>query len=264
MTALLEANGVSQRFGGVHALRDVTVNVDEGSILGVIGPNGAGKTTLINVVTGFLRPTSGTVSIAGSEVTGAKPWEIAGKRVARTFQIVKPFREMTVRENVAVGRMFGPSRAPSLAACLSDADDVLERVALDPKRDAPARELSVAEAKRLELARALAMNPRLLLLDEVMAGLRPQEIEQAVMLIRSLRDEGITIVAVEHVVKAIMAVSDEILVLHEGRVLTRARPEQVASDERVIEAYLGQRYAERMRKGDDSGQGGSRKGIPGA
>ena len=247
MSALLETRGVTHRFGGVEALSDVSISVPEGSIVGIIGPNGAGKTTLINVATGFLRPSSGRVFVGAEEVTGAKPWQVAARRVSRTFQIVKPFREMTVRENVAVGRMFGPDRAGSLGASLSEADGVLDRVGLAAKAQAPAGELSVAEAKRLELARAVAMNPKLLLLDEVMAGLRPQEIQQAVELIRSLREEGITMVAVEHVVKAIMAVSDRIVVLHEGKILTEGTPEEVAADERVIEAYLGERYARRTR-----------------
>ncbi|MGH2662684.1 MAG: ABC transporter ATP-binding protein [Actinomycetota bacterium] len=253
MTALLETRGVTHRFGGVEALSDVSLAIAEGSIVGIIGPNGAGKTTLINVATGFLRPTSGRVFVGGEEVTGARPWQVVGRRVSRTFQIVKPFREMTVRENVAVGRMFGPERAGSLGASLSEADEMLGRVGLSGKADSPAGELTVAEAKRMELARALAMNPKLLLLDEVMAGLRPQEIQQAVGLIRSLREEGITMVAVEHVVKAIMAVSDRIVVLHEGRILTEGTPEEIAADERVIEAYLGERYARRTRRGDGQG-----------
>jgi len=242
---ILETQAVSRRFGGLHALSDVSFHVEEGSITGVIGPNGAGKTTLINVITGFLGPSSGRVLVEGQDVTGAKPWKIAHLGVSRTFQVVKPFRDLSVRENVAIGGMFGPRGARSLARSLRRADEVLERVGLGGKIHAMARDLSVAEAKRLELARALAMGPALLLLDEVMGGLRPQEIDRAVDLVRSLRDEGITIVAIEHVMKAIMAVSDHILVLHQGRTLAWGRPDEVVGDERVISAYLGERYARR-------------------
>jgi branched-chain amino acid transport system ATP-binding protein len=165
--------------------------------------------------------------------------------VARTFQIVKPFRNLTVRENVAIGSMYGPERAGSAKEAIEQADGALDRVGLAEKADLTPGDLSVADARRLELGKALAMRPRLLLLDEVMAGLRPSEIEPALDLIRSLREEGVTVLVVEHVMKAIMAVSDEVLVMHEGSELTRGAPENVVKDERVIEAYLGQRYAER-------------------
>jgi branched-chain amino acid transport system ATP-binding protein len=264
VTAILETRGVGRRFGGVAALQDVSVQVEEGEIVGVIGPNGAGKTTFINVVTGFLRPTAGRVLIDGKDLTRAKPWEVARARVARTFQIVKPFREMTARENVAMGFLFGPDGGASPRQGLAEADEVLERVGLGAKAQAPAAELSVAEAKRLELARALAMRPRLLLLDEVMAGLRPTEIEDAVDLVRTLRKEAITIVAVEHVMRAILAVSDRVVVLHEGRVLTSGSPDEVASDDRVIEAYLGQRYAQRLREEGRRLSGGPAEDRPDA
>jgi branched-chain amino acid transport system ATP-binding protein len=249
VTALLQTTGIVQRFGGVEALSDVSVSVEEGTIVGIIGPNGAGKTTLINVVSGFLRPSSGRVLVDGRDVTGMRPWRVAGVGVARTFQVVKPFREMTVRENVAMGHMFGPGAGEgSLGKSLERADEILQRVGLDRRAEARAAEVSVADAKRLELARALAMRPRLLLLDETMAGLRPGEIDPALELIRSLRDEGITIVAVEHVMRAILAISEVVVVLHEGRVLATGTPDQVAGDDRVVEAYLGRRYARRMRR----------------
>ena len=242
----LETRDLSRRFGGLEALSDVSLSVEPGTVLGIIGPNGAGKSTLINLVTGHLKPSAGSVCVDGRDVTGQRPWVIARAGVARTFQIVKPFRELTVRDNVAIGAMYGPDGADSVKDAQRRADDVLERVGLAGRGEVPPGELGVADARRLELAKALALGPRLLLLDEVMAGLRGSEIEPALELIRSLRDEGMTIVAVEHIVKVILSVSDEVLVLHEGRELTRGKPDDVVKDERVIEAYLGQRYAKRM------------------
>jgi branched-chain amino acid transport system ATP-binding protein len=247
MTPILEVEQLSRRFGGLAAVNDVSFSLGEAEVLGVIGPNGAGKSTLINLITGHVKPTSGRVVIGGRDVTGARPWAIADAEVARTFQIVKPFRELNVRENVAIGAMFGPSRAGSTREASARADEVLERVGLAEQADAEPGGLNVADARRLELAKALAMRPRLLLLDEVMAGLRPREIETALELIRSLKDEGMTILVVEHVMKAILSVSDTVLVMHEGEELVHGEPHQVMEDERVIEAYLGQRYAKRMR-----------------
>jgi branched-chain amino acid transport system ATP-binding protein len=245
VSAALETHGLSRRFGGLAAVQDVSFSLESGTVLGVIGPNGAGKTTLINLISGQLKPTAGKVIVDGRDVTGARPWAIAKARVARTFQIVKPFRELTVRENVAIGSMYGPGASKKEA--LARADEVLERVGLAEKAETEPRQLPVADARRLELAKALAMRPRVLLLDEVMAGLRTGEIDGTLELIRSLRDEGLAILVVEHVMKAIMSVSDSVLVMHEGAELVRGAPEEVVEDPRVIEAYLGQRYAERMR-----------------
>jgi branched-chain amino acid transport system ATP-binding protein len=247
VSAVLETRALTRRFGGVEAVSDVSFSVSEGTVLGVIGPNGAGKSTLINLITGHIRPTGGRVMIDGRDVTGQRPWTIAKSRVARTFQIVKPFLNLTVRENVAIGAMFGPDRARSARNALERAAEALERVGLTERADASPSELSVADARRLELGKALAMRPRLLLLDEVMAGLRPGEIGPALELIRSLRDEGVTILIVEHVMKAITAVSDSVLVMHEGRQLVHGAPDAVMRDPRVVEAYLGRRYAERSR-----------------
>jgi branched-chain amino acid transport system ATP-binding protein len=253
VSAVLETRDLTRRFGGVDAVAGVTIAVQEGTVLGVIGPNGAGKSTLINLITGHVKPTRGHVAIDGRDLTGRKPWVLAAARVARTFQIVKPFRDLTVRENVAIGAMYGPERARSARQAIEQADETLARVGLLERAELAPRELSVADARRLELAKALAMRPRLLLLDEVMAGLRPAEIGPALDLIRSLRDDGVTILVVEHVMKAILAVSDEVLVMHEGRELTRGSPDDVVADERVIEAYLGERYAKRIRdRGDDA------------
>jgi branched-chain amino acid transport system ATP-binding protein len=251
---VLETRGLSRSFGGLVAVDDVSLSVGEGEVLGIIGPNGAGKSTLVNLITGHLRPSAGSVVVDGHDLTGAKPWDVARAHVARTFQVVKPFRGLTVRENVAIGAMYGPSDH-SVAEGRERADEVLARVGLGDRADATPGELSVADARRLELAKALAMGPRLLLLDEVMAGLRHSEIDPALDLIRSFRDDGITVVAVEHVMRAILAVSDEVFVLHEGRELTRGRPEEVVQDERVIEAYLGQRFAQRRREQGGNGGG---------
>ena len=241
----LEVRHLSRRFGGLWAVRDVSFSVTEGEILGVIGPNGAGKSTLVNMITGHLRPTSGQVLVGGRDVTGRRPWAIAHHRVARTFQIVKPFRGLSVRENVAIGAMHGSDRDRSVQDALVSADELLELVGIAAHANAAPSQLSVADARRLELAKALATRPKLLLIDEVMAGLRHQEIEDAVDLIHRLRDGGITIIAVEHVMKAIVSVSDRVLVLHHGSILTEGSPGEVLSDQRVIEAYLGHRYVRR-------------------
>lgn len=244
--AMLEVRAVTKRFGGLWAVRDVSFSVAKGQILGIIGPNGAGKSTLINLITGHLRPTSGSIFIDGTEITGERPWTIARAGVARTFQIVKPFRGLTVRENVAIGAMHGAERDHSVHDALATADRLLELVGIAHLAGSAPSQLSVADARRLELAKALACRARLLLLDEVMAGLRHTEIDPAVELIHRLRGSGITIVAVEHVMRAIVSISDDVLVLHQGSVLVSGRPHEVLSDPRVVEAYLGHRYASRQ------------------
>jgi branched-chain amino acid transport system ATP-binding protein len=245
--ALLETRSLTRRFGALRALSDVSLSVQPGTILGVIGPNGAGKSTLINLISGHLRPTTGIVVIDGKDLTGAPPWRIAHAGVSRTFQIVKPFRGLTVGENVAISAMYGHARTATKRAtkraAFELANAVLARLDLTRLAQRSPAELSVGDARRLELARALAARPRLLLLDEVMAGLRSAEIATMVALIRTLPEEGITVLAVEHVIKAIAAISDEICVLHHGEVLTRGAPQSVLSDSRVIRAYLGTRYA---------------------
>jgi branched-chain amino acid transport system ATP-binding protein len=244
----LRAQNLTRRFGGLLAVSAVDLDLIAGRLLGVIGPNGAGKSTLVNLLTGHLRPTYGQVFLDGLEVTRAKPWRLAHSGVARTFQIVKPFRGMTVADNVAVASLFGQGFAGvrrSLSAARRDALAALDRVGLAGRADAAPAELSTADARRLELAKALALRPRVLLLDEVLAGLRPAEIDPALDLIDSLRRDGLALLMVEHVVHAIATISDEILVLHHGEVLTRGKPHAVLSDARVIEAYLGPRYAAR-------------------
>jgi branched-chain amino acid transport system ATP-binding protein len=248
---LLAASKLSRRFGGLLAVADVDLELRPGQLLGVIGANGAGKSTLINLLTGHLQPSSGRVLIDGQDYTGAKPWSIAHAGVARTFQIVKPFRDMTVVENVMLGELFGKGSArPSVAR--RAALELMERVGLGGKAELNPAELSVADARRLELARALALRPRVLLLDEVLAGLRPNEIQPAVELIGELRKQGLALLMVEHVVHAIAAIADEILVLHHGQMLTRGPAAEVLRDERVVAAYLGSRYAARQKARDDA------------
>jgi branched-chain amino acid transport system ATP-binding protein len=244
-TPLLSARGLSRRFGGLLAVDGLDLDLHPGRLLGVIGPNGAGKSTAINMLTGHVRPTTGTVTVDGRDLTGARPWRIAHAGVARTFQIVKPFRGMTVLDNVMVAALFGSPARVSARAARDLSMSTLDRVGLAARAAAAPGELSVADARRLELAKALALRPRVLLLDEVLAGLRPGEIEPALELVRGLRAEGLALLMVEHVIQAIAAVADEVLVLHHGRVLTQGQPDAVLSDQRVIEAYLGTRYGRR-------------------
>jgi ABC-type branched-subunit amino acid transport system ATPase component len=246
--AILTARGVTKKFGGLAAVADVTFDLHEGEILGLIGPNGSGKTTLVNVVTGALSASAGEVRFAGRTLTGLPSHAVGRLGVSRTFQVVKPFRNLTVVENVMVGALFGArGGAREVRAARRQAEDVLAFVALDHRGDAPADGLNVPERKRMELARALAMRPRVLLLDEVMAGLNPAEIDAAVDLIKRIRERGITLLVIEHVMKAIRNLSDRILVLCHGQKLTEGAPADVLNDERVIAAYLGRRYAEAAR-----------------
>jgi branched-chain amino acid transport system ATP-binding protein len=244
---ILVASKLSRRFGGLLAVSEVDLELTPGRLLGVIGANGAGKSTLINMLTGHLTPSSGRVLIDGQDYTGKRPWTIAHAGVARTFQIVKPFRGMSVVDNVALGGLFGAGGTSRPAQARKAALEILERVGLGGKGELNPAELSVADARRLELARALALRPRALLLDEVLAGLRPAEIQPAVQLIDALRRDGLALLMVEHVVHAIAAISDEILVLHHGQLLVRGPAAQVLSDERVVAAYLGTRYAARHK-----------------
>jgi branched-chain amino acid transport system ATP-binding protein len=235
---LLEVAHVSKSFRGLRAVDDVSFTVEEGSILGIIGPNGAGKTTLFNCVAGAVTPDTCTVHLGGADVTGAAPHKVSRAGMARTFQLMKPFGSMSVLENVAVaGMAHGVPRktATDVAA------DVVDRVGLSRWRDARSDGLPTAGLKRLELARALASRPRVLLLDEVLAGLLPAERAPVMDLLEALRTEdGVTLVFVEHIMAAVMRLSDSVLVLEQGRVLTAGSPQEVTSDPRVIEAYLGE------------------------
>jgi branched-chain amino acid transport system ATP-binding protein len=235
---LLEVANVSKSFRGLRAVDDVSFTVEEGSILGIIGPNGAGKTTLFNCVAGALTPDTGTVHLGGRDVTGAAPHKVSRAGMARTFQLMKPFGSMSVLENVAVA---GMAHGTPHKAATDVAADVIDRVGLSRWRDARSEGLPTAGLKRLELARALASRPRVLLLDEVLAGLLPAERAPVMDLLEALRTEdGVTLVFVEHIMAAVMRLSDSVLVLEQGRVLTAGSPQEVTSDPRVIEAYLGE------------------------
>ena len=242
--SLLAVRDISKRFGGVNALAGVSFAVEQGDVLGIIGPNGAGKTTLLNCISGLYRPDSGEIRWGAESINGLAPYRIARLGIGRTFQIVRPFPSMTVRENTAMGALFGrPHARLQPAAALGEADEVLGRVGLAEKRHYPVLRLTVPDRKRLEVARALAMRPRLLLLDEVMAGLNQVEVEEALQMVRRVRDSGVTIVLIEHVMKVIVGICNRALVLNFGRTLIEGPPTEVLKDPRVIEAYLGQRYA---------------------
>ena len=235
---ILQVQGVSKRFGGLHALTDVSFDLPEGEILGLIGPNGAGKTTLFNVVDGVYRPDRGRVIFRDKDITGLRPYRVAKLGMARTHQIVRPLNELTVRENVMVGACFGRENH-GLATARSIAEEVLALVGLDARADQLAGNLNVAQKKRLELARALASHPYLLLLDEVLAGLNPLEVTSMVEIIRQVRAQNVTIVLIEHVMRATMSVSDRVIVLDYGTLIASGTPEEIVKNERVIEAYLG-------------------------
>ena len=242
--SLLALTGVSKRFGGVNAVADVTFAVEPGEILGIIGPNGAGKTTLLNCISGVARPEAGDIRWDDASIRDVPPFKRARLGIGRTFQIVRPFPSMTVRENTAMGALFGREhRGLQPEAAIKEADAVLDLVGLMDKRDYPVLRLTVPDRKRLEVARALAMQPKLLMLDEVMAGLNAVEVEQALEIVRRVRDRGVTILLIEHVMKVVVGVCTRAIVLNFGRILVEGPPADVLKDKRVIEAYLGERYA---------------------
>lgn len=246
---VLRVEQVSKLFGGLQALQNVTFELPERQILGLIGPNGAGKTTLFNVINGVYPPQSGRVVFRGQEITGWRPYDVAQLGLARTHQIVQPLNELTVLENVTAGACFGHEQR-SLSQAREIADEVLVFVGLDDRRFDLAASLNVAQKKRLELARALAARPFLLLLDEVLAGLNPSEIAEMVEVVREIREKGVTILIIEHVMHALMNVSDRVIVLDYGEQIAEGTPEEVANDRKVIEAYLGDpELAEKLMAG---------------
>jgi branched-chain amino acid transport system ATP-binding protein len=240
---LLRVDGVSKRFGGLQAVDNVSLSVESGCITALIGPNGAGKTTLFAMISGFLTPGSGRIHHRGEDITGMPPYRLARRGIARTFQIVRPFAGLTVHENIAVGAHL--SRR-SRAAARDAAAQVAQLVGLTELLEKPAASLTVAGRKRLELARTLATEPNLLLLDEVLAGLNPTELAAMVPTIRAIAGRGITIVMIEHVMQAVMSLAQRVFVLSEGRILTEGSPQDVVGDVRVIEAYLGRGAAARL------------------
>jgi branched-chain amino acid transport system ATP-binding protein len=239
---LLSVQGLRKAFGGLVAVRDLDFDVAEGSITGIIGPNGSGKTTALNLITGELAPDAGSIRLDGQEIAKLPPFRVCRARVARTFQIVRVLRTMTTRENVMLGRMFG-SAPTSPREAAADVAELLERVGLAGRADQPGAGLTYIDQKRVELARALATRPRLLLLDEWLAGLNPTELQVGISLIRRIRSEGVTIVMIEHVMEAIRALCDRVYVMSAGERIAAGTPDAVLADSRVIDVYLGAGHA---------------------
>ena len=245
---ILTGQHVSKYFGALRAVDDVDVEVYAGEILGIIGPNGAGKTTLLSMINGTLPITKGKIFFRGQEISGMRPYRIAERGISRTFQIVKPFPGMTALENVALGALFGRNRERDMSRAMERAAETLKRVRIEGKEYVLVEKLNVSERKRLELARALTQNPDLLLLDEVMAGLNPREIEDSMALIQEVNRAGTTLMVIEHVMKAIMGISSRIVVLHHGQKIAEGTPAEISENREVIAAYLGEKYSRGMQE----------------
>jgi branched-chain amino acid transport system ATP-binding protein len=249
---ILELQRVSKAFGGIQALKQVSFALQEGQIIALIGPNGAGKTTLVNVITGAQRASAGSIVFRGTDVTRQHPFQAARRGLARTFQIVQPFPRMSVLENVAAGALFARVHA-GLSAAMDAAREELEFTGLSAFAERPASALTLAGRKRLELAKSLAMRPRMLMLDEVNAGLNLSEIEGALALIRKIAQRGVTILIIEHVMKVIFSLAERVLVLHHGELIADGSPSEIAGQQRVIEAYLGEKFARRIQQTGTNG-----------
>src|SRR6202163_180315 len=245
----LRISDIGMRFGGLWALSEVSFDVERGSVVGLIGPNGSGKTTLMNVISGVYKPTTGEVRYAGKRIADVPAYDVCHLGIARTFQIVKPFASLSTRENVAVGAMYGRNGAKrSTRASFERAQELLEIVGLARVADRPAAELTIPDRKRLEVAKALALDPDVLLLDEVMAGLNATEVEEALELLRDVNRRGVTLIVVEHLMKAIVSISTTVVVLAEGRKIAQGHPSEVLASPEVIEAYLGSRWVKRQEQ----------------
>jgi branched-chain amino acid transport system ATP-binding protein len=237
--AFLEVNRVTKSFGGLTAVNEVSFAAERGKITGLIGPNGSGKTTLFNLITGFLKPNGGTVKFDGKDITGFQAQDTCRAGIARTFQLNKPFASMTVIENVMMGRLYGNEPARSLKQASAESEEFLVLVGLEGKRGILSRTLGMVDLRRLEVARALATKPKILFLDEMMAGLNLREIEDAMALLKNLKDAGMTMMVVEHIMKALLGISDHVLVLNAGRKIAEGTPKEIVCNQEVITAYLG-------------------------
>jgi branched-chain amino acid transport system ATP-binding protein len=242
---ILVAERISRSFGGIRAIDDLSFALNQGEIVALIGPNGAGKTTLVNLLTGVLRPSSGHIRFEGIDVTAQRPFEAARRGLARTFQIVQPFPRMSVLENVAAAALFG-GKQESVAAAMDVASQQLEFTGLTAFSDRPASALTLAGRKRLELAKSMATNPKVLMLDEVNAGLNSGEIDGALKLIRQIAERGVTILIIEHLMKVVLSLAQRVLVLHHGQLIAEGSAQDMVRDPRVVEAYLGEKFAKRF------------------
>ena len=241
--SFLKIEKLCKAFGGLRAINNLDFHVDEGEIVGIIGPNGSGKTTSLNLVTGFLKPDSGKIAFRGEDITGLARYRVCQKGIARTFQLCKPFLDFTALQNVMVGRVYGQEPCGNMKTAATESSEILEKVGLLNKAEIMVKDLTVMERKRLELARALATKPTLLLLDELLAGLNLAEADEACKLIKNIRDSKIAIIMVEHIVKAVTCVSDRIIVLNMGEKIAEGSPEEIVHHPKVIEVYLGKSHA---------------------
>jgi branched-chain amino acid transport system ATP-binding protein len=243
--AILEGIRVTKNFGGLTAVNEVDFEILEGEIFGLIGPNGSGKTTLLNLVNGIFPITRGEILFRGHRLNDLRPHQITRLGIGRAFQVVRAFEGMTVKENVLVGSLFGTKKRKNIDGGMKEAEEILDFVGLRPKTECKISEITIADRKRLELARALVMIPKLLLLDEVMAGLNPREVEDMMGMILEVNRRGITLLVIEHVMKAVMGISQRIMVLHHGRRIALGSPKEIAENEEVVKSYLGERFAQR-------------------